>query len=184
MSAALLLIYTHGHPCRVALPFSEELVIGRAHLQSLAMDPRVSRQHTVVEVRRGRWMVRDLGSRNGTRVDRRRLEGPYLGRAPSVIRCGDSLFVPDGEPGRSDLPGDETALTVYEVLRSGRPGMLAAPSLIEECLLRSWPGGRRELELEVRAAGECATLSGGNMVFAEHLHRRAGLHMDRATAAF
>jgi hypothetical protein len=174
MSAALLLIYTQGQPCRVPLPFTEEdsLVLGRAHLQLVTMDRRISRQHALVEVKQDRWMVNDLGSRNGTRVDRRWLEGPYLGRAPSVIRCGNSLFVPCREPGRSDLAADETAWAVCEVLRRGRPCMLAAPSLIEECLLRSWPGGRRELELEVCAAGACATLSGGNIVLAEHLARR------------
>ena len=124
-------------------------------------------------------MVRDLGSRNGTWVDRRWLEGPYLGSAPTVIRCGDSLFVPDTESGPSGLTADQTALTVFRVLRSGRPTVIAAPSLIEECLLRSWPGGQRELEVEVRAAGECATLSGGSVVFAEHLARRAGRRIGR-----
>jgi hypothetical protein len=189
MSAALLLVYTQGKPCRIPLPFNDEgaIVIGRTHLQLLAPDRRLSRQHAIVEVKQDRWMVRDLGSRNGTWVDRRWLEGPYLGSAPTVIRCGDSLFVPDTGDACAGMTADQTALAVFVVLRTGRPAVIAAPSLIEECLLRSWPGGRRELELEVRAAGECATLSGGNIVFAEHLARRAGRRIgqvDTPTSAF
>jgi hypothetical protein len=173
----LLLIFTQGRPCCLPLPFNQDntLTIGRGHLQAVALDRRLSRKHALIEIKHDRWMVRDLGSRNGTWVDRRWLEGPYLGRAPSVIRCGDSLFVPECE--HTGLTPDQTALVVFHVLSGGR--VYAAPSLIEECLLRPWPGGRPELEDEVRAAAECATLTGGSAVFAEHLARRAGRRLAR-----
>lgn len=54
--------------------FTEGLTVGR-HPSSCLCLPRkaVSSRHAVLEYREGRWRVRDLGSRNGTSVDGRRI---------------------------------------------------------------------------------------------------------------
>jgi hypothetical protein len=58
------------------------LVIGRSDACGLKLDdPRVSGEHAVLTYRRQAWLLRDLGSRNGTSVDGRALGS---GEAASV----------------------------------------------------------------------------------------------------
>ena len=45
------------------------------------LDPRMSREHARVYRERGRWVIDDLGSRNGTRIEGRILEGGRNARA-------------------------------------------------------------------------------------------------------
>jgi DNA-binding NtrC family response regulator len=84
-------------------------VVGRAGDSAEAdiavLDSRVSRRHTRVEATRGRWVVRDLGSRNRGYLD----GAPYAADAAlplldgSVLRFGDTLFVfRVGEPPPAD----------------------------------------------------------------------------------
>src|SRR5258708_7899083 len=51
------------------------LIVGRAEDCSLRIDdPSVSRHHAAIErTEGGRWLLRDLGSSNGTRIGGRRL---------------------------------------------------------------------------------------------------------------
>ena len=48
-------------------------------------DPNVSRQHAEVRPRGGSWVVTDLGSTNGSRLNGRRLDGP------EVLKPGDEI---------------------------------------------------------------------------------------------
>lgn len=84
------------------------LVIGRAggDADLLVADDRLSRTHFDVTVVQGAVegvRVRDLGSKNGTWLDGRRVETEYV-RGETVVRAGDVLFViseverPVGEP--------------------------------------------------------------------------------------
>jgi hypothetical protein len=68
-------------------------------------DPRVSREHAIVEPAGNGYRVRDLSSRNGTFVQGQRIETPTLLRAGSLVGLGDLLLVlrplPQGlSPGR------------------------------------------------------------------------------------
>ncbi|MCB9744621.1 MAG: FHA domain-containing protein [Alphaproteobacteria bacterium] len=55
-------------------PLSARTVVGRGPLCNLRLsDPRVSGEHASLSWRDGRWLVRDLGSRNGTWVEGKRL---------------------------------------------------------------------------------------------------------------
>jgi FHA domain len=65
----------------------EELVIGRHHECDVVLPSlNVSRRHARLQFRDGRWIVRDLDSTNGTRVN-----GAAVGR--SEVRPGDEITI-------------------------------------------------------------------------------------------
>jgi hypothetical protein len=55
-------------------------------------DPNVSRTHAEIRPRGGSWVVSDLGSTNGTRVNGRRIQGPEVLRPGDAIEAGTSLL--------------------------------------------------------------------------------------------
>ena len=58
----------------------------------------VSRQHAVVEMKQGSWWVEDLGSRNGTLINGRKLSGPHqLEAADEIGVCEDRLVFTVGD---------------------------------------------------------------------------------------
>ncbi len=75
-------------------------------------DGRASRLHAELRNTDGGWLLTDLGSKNGTEVDGRRLSAPRAVHDRAVIRIGDTLFVlrtrrraDDGLDDDGDLPG-------------------------------------------------------------------------------
>lgn len=108
------------------IALSARALIGRSSTCHVRLDDRtVSAEHAVLAYTRGRWSVRDLGSRNGTRVDRTPLKpGERVEiSVGAVIECGSSeiKFVSDGAPGPVALRPDGT------LIESGG-GVLALPS--------------------------------------------------------
>ena len=90
----LVLVFSANSPMISALPFDAGVVeIGRDTdaLASLR-DPLLSRQHARVERLNGRFIVRDVGSRNGTAVDGERLSGAAALVPGQVVRTGATLF--------------------------------------------------------------------------------------------
>jgi Protein of unknown function (DUF3662)/Inner membrane component of T3SS, cytoplasmic domain len=62
------------------------VVLGRSRQCDVVLsDPNVSRQHAEIRPRGGSWVLTDLGSTNGSRVNGRRIEGS------EVIRPGDEI---------------------------------------------------------------------------------------------
>ena len=57
-------------------------------------DERLSRSHFSVSHSDDGWVVRDLGSRNGTFVDGRAIEGECVAVSPRTIRAADTLVIP------------------------------------------------------------------------------------------
>jgi pSer/pThr/pTyr-binding forkhead associated (FHA) protein len=69
-----------------------EMTIGRAPGCTIAVeDGYVSSVHTRVFGRDGQWLVEDLGSTNGTYLNRRKVTGP------STLRVGDRIQVGNAE---------------------------------------------------------------------------------------
>jgi len=55
-------------------------------------DGRASRKHAEVIRRAGGWVVRDLGSHNGTAIDGRKIDGDAAAADGAIVRTGHSLF--------------------------------------------------------------------------------------------
>jgi hypothetical protein len=67
--------------------------LGRSREAEIVIDdPNVSRQHAEVRPRGGAWVVNDLGSTNGTRVNGRTINGPEVIRPGDEIELGSSLI--------------------------------------------------------------------------------------------
>jgi hypothetical protein len=68
---------------------AEGAVIGRSRDADVVLeDPNVSRRHAEVRPSGGSWIVRDLGSTNGVKVNGRRIQGPQSLRAGDTIELG------------------------------------------------------------------------------------------------
>jgi transcriptional regulator with GAF, ATPase, and Fis domain len=78
-------------------------------------------------------------------------------------------------PALRSRPEEIPALIVRE-LATLSPAPVAHVSLVEQCLLRAWPGNIRELLAELRAAAQAALAAhaDGNRVTARHLSALAG----------
>jgi hypothetical protein len=93
----------------VGLP--SRALIGRSSSCHVRLEDRtVSAEHAVLAFLRGKWSIRDLGSRNGTRVDGTALKaGDRVDVVKgAVIECGSSRvrLVEDGAPGPAVLRPD------------------------------------------------------------------------------
>jgi predicted component of type VI protein secretion system len=73
---------------RTELLGSDGAVIGRSREADVVIDdPNVSRRHAEVRPSGGSWIVRDLGSTNGVKVNGRRIQGPQS------LKPGDELVL-------------------------------------------------------------------------------------------
>lgn len=96
--ARLRVITPDGHS-RDHLLGSGRTVIGRGRDCQVAIDhPTMSRHHAAVELMDGAWVVLDLGSRNGVRVDGRPVMRAAL-RPGDRFQCGKVQFEFSGEAG-------------------------------------------------------------------------------------
>jgi transcriptional regulator with PAS, ATPase and Fis domain len=80
----------------LALPIDDEpLQIGRAEQdESLLPDERLSRNHCSIAVSPAGWVIRDLGSRNGTFVDGEPVSGEVVAMCPRIIRAANTIVLP------------------------------------------------------------------------------------------
>jgi pSer/pThr/pTyr-binding forkhead associated (FHA) protein len=99
----------------------DRLVIGRSPLSDVVLtaDAQVSRTHAVLERIADRWVVRDVGSRNGTYVNGEQVREPVWLRAGDELRIGKSLLVFKAQqsahdPGVTERQAPPPALTVRE----------------------------------------------------------------------
>ena len=70
---------------------SRGAVLGRSRDADVVIDdPNVSRHHAEVRPSGGSWIVNDLGSTNGIKVNGRRIRGPESLKRGDVIELGTS----------------------------------------------------------------------------------------------
>ncbi len=99
-----------------------ENVIGRTGCELVILDPAVSRAHAVLQLdpATGKWLLEDLGSTNGTRLNGVRLTERVRVRPGDEIRVGDTSLVFGAATDPSDLRpwlderGERVSHTVLE----------------------------------------------------------------------
>jgi Protein of unknown function (DUF3662)/FHA domain len=69
------------------------VTIGRSRQCDVVLDdPNISRTHAEIRPRGGSWVLSDLGSTNGSSLNRRRIEGSEVLKAGDEIEVGTSLI--------------------------------------------------------------------------------------------
>lgn len=90
----VIVVFSGTAPVLRALSLKHgKLVVGREE-GGLPDDERLSRRHAEISWDGRKWIIRDLGSRNGTNVDGDRVEGTVAIESPRVIRVGRTLMLP------------------------------------------------------------------------------------------
>jgi len=70
------------------------VTLGRSRQCDIVLtDPNVSRQHAEVRPRGGSWVLIDLGSTNGSRINGRQVEGPEVIRPGDAIELGSTTLM-------------------------------------------------------------------------------------------
>ena len=92
------LVITSGQLEGRRIEVSRELVIGRENVDVEIDDAELSRRHVAVRPTQGGLEVEDLGSRNGTRVDGTRIDGPTRVRHGAVLTVGMTTITVDAPP--------------------------------------------------------------------------------------
>lgn len=95
------LVITSGQLEGRRIEVTEELVVGRENVDVVIDDAELSRRHFAVRPVAGGLEVEDLGSRNGTRVDGTRIDGPTRVRHGAVVTVGMTMLaveVPEAAP--------------------------------------------------------------------------------------
>ncbi|MBY0111616.1 MAG: FHA domain-containing protein [Phycisphaerales bacterium] len=103
METSLVLVNRDGSQREVPLKKARVIIGRQADATMRLPDPNVSRQHCELQLDAGRPVLKDLGSSNGTYVNRRRISQTELS-AGDTVSIGPFLFVVkiDGEPGKID----------------------------------------------------------------------------------
>ncbi len=92
--AAVAVVFEQSATWRAAAVGEAPLLIGRGSENGLVLtDDLASREHVSVAWADGTWTVTDLGSRNGTHLDGKRLSGAVSGPW-RCLRVGHTLLVP------------------------------------------------------------------------------------------
>lgn len=93
MAATMQLIVRTGPTAgKIYLLEQNELVIGRDMANEIVIsDSEVSRRHARIFSQGTNYVLEDLGSTNGTFVNRQRLMGPYVLRPGEVITLGEHI---------------------------------------------------------------------------------------------
>lgn len=113
MHAKLKVRPSEGEPFEVEVGNTATIGRGRDNSVSLPMSPHVSRQHAIVRCHNAwQYQIMDLGSRNGTFVNGRRVITPVLLEHGAVIRISNNeLIFEQTEGDASDSAYDVTLAT-------------------------------------------------------------------------
>jgi transcriptional regulator with PAS, ATPase and Fis domain len=123
---AIVMVATGSQPASLVLPVPAELGrrIASAGVTREVDDERMSRDHALVAIERGLWLISDRDSRNGTFVDGERVHGEVRRRGDVVLRLGHTVFVlvtsgrgHGGEDPADQVIGPELARVYAQVRR-------------------------------------------------------------------
>lgn len=104
METSLILVNRDGTQREIPLKKARFIVGRQADCQIRLPDPGVSRQHCEIQIDAAKPTIKDLGSSNGTYVNRRRVSQTEL-TAGDTLSIGPFVFVfrVDGEPSNIDV---------------------------------------------------------------------------------
>lgn len=116
---------------RFEFPDYEPQQIGRSSESLQLRDHTISRRHAELTPDQGRWIIRDLGSSNGTFVNGVRVTEQRLLQPGDQVRTGNTLFLFGAEVGdqrrqRVRITGDELDLHVEAAVPSNADSMIMA----------------------------------------------------------
>ncbi|OQX68068.1 MAG: hypothetical protein B6A08_12290 [Sorangiineae bacterium NIC37A_2] len=171
-SPGLVLLYAENfRAVPPVLPLRKDpQTIGRDPSVELRLEvPAVSRRHAEIRFERGSFIVRDLGSTNGTLLDGQRIEEAVL-EDNSELRIGDAIFkfVEEGSAEHAGYRLDGTLIQGQTRLFRGRSPLVGGfeMDLISEAL-----GRVAKSPLSVLLLGESGT---GKEVATRLLHQESG----------
>jgi pSer/pThr/pTyr-binding forkhead associated (FHA) protein len=76
-----------------AYPLDDEVTLGRAAGCQVPLDDAYASQvHARVFQREGQWYIEDLGSTNGTYLNRRRVAGPMVMKRRDRVQIGNIVL--------------------------------------------------------------------------------------------
>ena len=125
----------------------ERVTVGKAQSNRIVVegDPRVSRMHAVLERLDAGWVVRDLGSRNGTFVNGERLWGDRPVRPGDEVRLGESTLVIRAAPHAEPASVTEVSSNRPDVTRRERDVLVALCLPLAEGDVFTEPASIREI---------------------------------------
>jgi len=83
----------------------EEIIIGRGDENEIVLNiAEVSRTHAILTKAEEGFMIKDLGSTNGTFVDKKKVGGKYLLKPGDTVMLGDAIYMTY----QADLDPEET----------------------------------------------------------------------------
>jgi DNA-binding NtrC family response regulator len=147
--AGVVVVFSVGRAMCMPLPLDgRALVLGRNCEDGVAIDDsRMSRRHAEVALGPMGWLVRDLGSRNGTRADGRIVSGTLLCERPPVLRFGHTVAVavPDVLPFLAARPMREANIVLGPTWRAALDDVAAVAASSADLLLLGESGCGKEL---------------------------------------
>lgn len=116
---------------------SQPIVIGRSSECNVVInDDRVSRKHASMHPQNDGWVVADLGSRNGTQVDRETISGPHqLVSGETISVGGYTMTYTDSLTGGFRLP---VAAYVSEGTADGHRTLVDRPHIVNRISNSQW----------------------------------------------
>jgi pSer/pThr/pTyr-binding forkhead associated (FHA) protein len=98
---------------------ADEIIIGRGEENEIVLNiAEVSRTHAILTKAEEGFMIKDLGSTNGTYVDKKKIGGKYLLKPGDTVMLGEAIYMTY----QVDLDPDET-------LVAPRPEEIPAPDV-------------------------------------------------------
>jgi pSer/pThr/pTyr-binding forkhead associated (FHA) protein len=122
------LVITSGQLEGRRIEVTKELVVGRENVDVEIEDVELSRRHFAIRPVAGGLEVEDLGSRNGTRVDGTRIDGPTRVKHGAVLTVGMTTItveLPQEAPASS--AGETRAHVSEGTVVAARPARPAPP---------------------------------------------------------